>query len=231
MPVPRPPDETNRQAALDRYQIVDSGYSEALTDIAKLAAFICHTPIGAVTLIDRDRQVVKASVGLETGETTRDDAFCAHTILQNDVMVIKDAGQDARFQDNPLVTGSPNIRFYAGAPLMTPDRFKIGSLCVIDRQPRTLAPEEAAALTSLSRLVMMGLELRRSSSELAAALKEIQTLGAMLPICSYCKDVRDDQGYWKRVEEYVGSRTGTDFSHGMCPRCAKIHFPHVFANR
>jgi GAF domain-containing protein len=222
-----PPDEPARLDALARYQVLDSGAEKSLDDIAHLAGFICKSPIAVVTLVDRDRQWLKAKVGVDLVETPRDHAFCAHTILSSEVMVVEDATKDIRFSDNPLVTGEAHVRFYAGAPLITSDHFKLGSLCVIDRNPRKLSAEERTALEALSRLVMTALELRRSSRELAEALERVKTLSGLLPICSYCKDIRDDQGYWKRVEEYIGDRTNAEFSHGLCPKCAKIHFPEI----
>jgi GAF domain-containing protein len=227
MHAPLPPDESARLEALARYQVLDSGAEKNFDDIARLAGFICQSPIATVTLIDRNRQWLKARVGLDVTETPRNMSFCAHTILSSEVMVVEDATKDSRFSDNPSVTGEAHVRFYAGAPLITPDHFKLGSLCVIDRKPRTLSAEDKQALEALARLVMTELELRRSSRELAAALKEVKTLSGLLPICCYCKDVRDDQGYWKRVEEYVGDRTSAEFSHGLCPKCAKIHYPGI----
>lgn len=207
---------------------MDTKAEQSFDDIAKLAGFICRTPIAVLTLIDRDRQWFKARLGLDATETPRDDAFCAHTILSNDVMVVEDATKDVRFQDNPFVTGDAHIRFYAGAPLITQDNFKLGSLCVIDREPRKLSAEEKTALEALSRLVMKGLELSRSSYELAQALEEVKTLSGLLPICSYCKDIKDDQGYWKRVEEYISTHTQAELTHGLCPKCAKKYFPEYY---
>lgn len=225
IPAPLPSNESERLDALASYRILDTATEQRFEDIVQLAAFICQSPMATMSFVDRDRQWFKARLGVATTETPRTQAFCAHTILSSELMVIEDASQDERFRDNPLVTDEPNIRFYAGAPLETSDHFRLGSLCVIDHQPRTLSTEQRSALKALSRLIMGELELRRSSRELAEALEEAKILGGLLPICSYCKDVRDDQGYWKSVEEYVSKRTNAEFSHGMCPRCAQIHFP------
>lgn len=225
---PFPPDEPARLDALARYRVMDTGAEQSFDDIAKLAGFICKTPIAVLTLIDSDRQWFKARLGIDVSETPRDQAFCAHTILSNDVMVVEDATKDVRFLDNPFVTGEAHVRFYAGAPLITSDNFKLGSLCVIDHEPRKLSAGEKTALEALSRLVMTGLELSRSSYELAKALDEVKALSGLLPICSYCKDIRDDQGYWKKVEQYIGSHTGAEFSHGICPKCAKKYFPEFY---
>jgi GAF domain-containing protein len=227
MRAPLPPDEAARLDALARYHLFDDGAKHDLDDITKLAGFICQSPIAVVTLVDRDRQRFKAKVGLDGDETHRDHAFCAHTILSSEVLVVEDATQDVRFRDNPLVTGNPNIRFYAGAPLVTSDNFKLGSLCVLDRVPRKITAAETSALEALSRLVMTELELRRSSRELAESLEHVKLLSGLLPICSYCKDIRDEEGRWNRLEEYVGDRTTAEFSHGLCPKCAAIHFPEI----
>jgi GAF domain-containing protein len=225
MKYPIPPDETARLEALRQYEILDTAPEQELDDITRLASFICGTPIAVMSLIDADRQWFKSKVGLEADSGSRADAFCAHTIMGRDMLIVEDAARDPRFAKNPLVLGDPHIRFYAGAPLVTPDGFGLGSLCAIDRQPRTLAPEQLGSLEALARLVMMKLEFRRVSSQLADAMGNLKTLSGLLPICAHCKSIRDDQGYWKSVETYVQKHTETVFTHGICPKCAAKHFP------
>jgi signal transduction histidine kinase len=142
-------------------------------DLTRIAAQICGTPIALISLIDEDRQWFKSQVGLEASETPRSMAFCAHAILQEGVFEIEDSQGDPRFRKNPLVLGAPHVRFYAGAPLESPDGFKIGTLCVIDRAPKKLQPEQIQALQALSRQAVSQMELRVKVFELNRSQAEL----------------------------------------------------------
>ena len=228
MITPLPTNETRRLEALRRYRILDTPAEQTYDDFAFLASTICQTPIALMTLVDTDRQWFKARLGLDVTETPREQAFCAHTILGTEVMVVEDATHDARFENNPLVTAAPHIRFYAGAPLMDIEGNSLGSLCVIDSHPRQLSPEQSKALQALARQIISQLELRRASADLAEALTTIKTLRGHLPICSHCKGVRDDAGFWQSVETYVMAHSDADFTHSICPACLKQHHPVVY---
>src|ERR1700737_3167981 len=133
---PIPPSEERRLAALYEYELLDKPSEDLFDSFTRRAARLCDTPISLITLVDRDRQWFKSSVGLDVRETAREIAFCAHTILGEDMFEVGDAGADPRFADNPLVTGEPGIRFYAGFPLRSSEGEAVGTVCVIDRRPR-----------------------------------------------------------------------------------------------
>ena len=164
-----PEDEASRMAALESYRVLDTVQEQAFDDLVALASHICNTPIALVSLVDRERQWFKAKVGLDADQTPRAVSFCGHAINSADVFCVPDAHQDPRFKKNPLVTGEPLIRFYAGAPLATPEGHRVGTLCVIDRFPRTLSDEQRATLEALARQVVALLELRKVA---ASALEQ-----------------------------------------------------------
>lgn len=159
---PLPLDEETRLEALHRYHVLDTDDEEVYDNITRLATHICGVPISAVTLIDEDRQWFKSRVGLDERETSRDVSFCAHAILEPNIMSIHDMREDVRFADNPYVVSGPQIRFYAGAPLVTLEGNVLGALCVMDQKPRALLPEQIEALQALSRHVMCQMEMRHA---------------------------------------------------------------------
>lgn len=165
-------DESARLAALRSYRILDTDPEAGFDDLALLATQICGTPIGLITLIDERRQWFKARVGLTISETERSISFCTHAIQQSEIMIVPNALDDRRFRQNPLVQGEPHIRFYAGAPLVTPEGHAIGTLCVVDSVPRQLNESQLNALDALRRQAEAQLELRRNLLELDAALAE-----------------------------------------------------------
>jgi len=161
-----------RVGALQKYAILDSEPEQAFDDLTLLASYVCKTPIALISLVDENRQWFKAKVGISATETSRDIAFCSTAILQPDVFVVPDALKDERFRTNPLVVSDPNIRFYAGAPLINEDGYALGTLCVIDRAPRKLAADQELALKALSRLVLMLMDFRRNLILLKEALSD-----------------------------------------------------------
>ena len=166
------PGETERLAALRRYQILDTTQEPAFDRIVRLAALLLDVPIALISLVDADRQWFKARYGLDVPETPRAIAFCDHAIRGSSILVVPDAQLDPRFCDNPLVTGEMHVRFYAGAPLVTPDGFALGTICAIDRSPRDLNQRDAAILAALADQIVHELEVRSALGEMYREVAE-----------------------------------------------------------
>jgi len=161
-----PENEQQRLRALQASGILDSASERAYDELTELAATICGTPVAILSLIDSDRQWFKSRVGVSFQQTSRDVAFCAHTILQRDLLVVPDAVSDERFADNPLVTSEPHVRFYAGAPLITHDGHTLGTLCVLDYVTRNLSDQQREALRVLSSQAVSQIELHKTKVDL-----------------------------------------------------------------
>lgn len=170
------PFETERLAALESYHIMDSEREKEYDDIAELASYICGTPVSLVTFIDDERQWFKAAVGTEFTENTRDGSFCTFVLPEPDeLLMIPDATADERFHNNPLVINSPNVKFYAGVSLKSPEGLPIGTLCVLDVKPNQLTEQQQKALRTLAGQTSKLLELRRKNIEIKTAAKQNQT--------------------------------------------------------
>lgn len=160
---PLPFNEAERLEDLASYDIMDTPAEDEFESIVNLASQICNTPISLVTLLDKDRQWFKAKKGIDVENTPRDLAFCAHAILQDGVMVVEDTLQDERFADNPFVTNDNPVRFYAGAPIISPSGYKLGTVCIIDHKPKTLSEQERNALEQLSKIATRLLEIKQKN--------------------------------------------------------------------
>jgi diguanylate cyclase (GGDEF)-like protein len=168
MPKTDTPEEQARQRKLDSYRLLDTLPEAAYDDIVRVASVLCDVPTALITLVDHDRQWFKAKVGIEARQTSRDVAFCDHAIrTPEQPMIIPDATQDPRFAENPLVTGQPGIRFYAGVPLQAPTGEALGTVCVIDREPREIETHQVEGLQALARLAIELMEDHRERLERA----------------------------------------------------------------
>ena len=166
--------ERRRLSALREYQIMDTLEEQDFEEITAIAAEICGTPISLITLVDDQRQWFKSHLGLSTRETPREQAFCAHAINRpSELMIVNNPTEDARFHNNPLVTGNPHIRFYAGAPLVNSEGHALGTLCVIDQKPHTLTDRQQQTLRALANQAMAQIELRRKVKELKEANEDL----------------------------------------------------------
>lgn len=171
--------EELRLADLAMYDLLDTAPEKEFDELRELAAQICNCPVSSITLIDKDRQWFKSKQNIDETETPRDVAFCAHAILDKKVMVVEDATKDIRFFDNPFVTAGMNIRFYAGAPIVSPTGHNLGTICVIDKRPRVLTKEQERALTILSNQVTKLLELRLKSNLIEKRAKELVAINEL----------------------------------------------------
>ncbi|MDX1459327.1 MAG: GAF domain-containing protein, partial [Marinobacter sp.] len=171
-----PDNEVERLRSLNATGLLDTEYEERFDRLTRIARNVFGVKIALVTLVDRNRQWFKSCQGLEVRETPRDVSFCGHAILQRDVFVVENSLTDPRFADNPLVTEQPEIRFYAGAPLNSPDGYRIGTLCVIDDQPRRFSAEDRQSLRDLADCVEeeIGKSLRRRYYQALEALAAIR---------------------------------------------------------
>lgn len=224
---PEGADEEARLAALRRYEILDTPAEAEFDDLTRMASYICGAPIALISLVDGNRQWFKSEIGLGITETTLDRSICRHGILQKELFVVPDTTQDERFRDNPLVTGEPRVRFYAGAPLESSEGQMLGMVCVFDRRSRTITEAQGHALRLLARQVMTMFELRLAARQLAlrneeleAARRQISALEGLLPVCAKCKRIRDTDDQWSTLEAYMTKYADVNFTHGMCPVCS-----------
>ncbi|MGZ3776332.1 MAG: GAF domain-containing protein [Mucilaginibacter sp.] len=168
------PDNAIRLMAVERFKTLDLESDEEFQELVQVASNVCETPIALLTLIDKDTQWLKVRMGTDITELPRKISFCTHTILDDNLLIVPDATKDARFADNPIVTGDPGVRFYAGAPLVTSEGHKIGGLCVIDTKPGNLTPHQQMILKMLAKQAIHLMEYRVSSEMLEKNQKEVE---------------------------------------------------------
>jgi diguanylate cyclase (GGDEF)-like protein/PAS domain S-box-containing protein len=184
-----PKNEIERLIALKQYQILDTASEQSFDDITKLASIICKTPVALITLLDENRQWFKSAVGLDAAETPRNISFCGHAILGDDIFEISNALEDTRFSDNPLVKGQPNIRFYAGMPLITENGYALGTLCVIDQTTHQLSIEQRESLKILGRQVVAQIEQRMNILKIEDMTELLENTGRMAKVGGWILDL------------------------------------------
>ncbi len=198
---PIPENESERLKALDSYEILDTIADERLDNLTKLASEICEVPICLISLIDESRQWFKSRVGLDVPQTPREISFCQHAILGTELMQVENALEDEKFVNNPLVTGDPNIRFYAGQPLIDKNGFALGTLCVIDSQPNSLNEHQKRALKTLSTEVISAIEQAKIEKERVQYQRFFEMSLDLLCIA-------DTNGYFKQINPSFSSMLG-----------------------
>lgn len=221
MKPPTPADEQERLEALEAWRILDSGSDDAFDDLVEIATAMFDTPVGLVSLIGKDRQWFKARKGVAQEESPREYSVCAHAILDpENPFVAPDFREDERFRDNPLLEAA-GLRSYVGVPLVDTDGMPLGSICVMDTEPLDDVADlddKLDVLRRLSRQAMRLIEHRAVSGRLAEALEAVERLETLVPICAWCDRIRDDEDYWRSVDEFLKSQ-GIDLTHGICPSC------------
>ncbi|MCG8357513.1 MAG: PAS domain S-box protein, partial [Kiloniellales bacterium] len=203
-PIPPAEEEEARLLALASYGIVDTPAEAEFDRFVRLASELFEVPIAVISLVERDRQWFKAIVGLEASETERQVSFCGHAILSDDPLVVPNALEDPRFKGNPLVVGAPNIRFYAGAPLITPTGARLGTLCIIDDKPRSGFTDcQATLLADLAQLVMDRLELRKAEAERRISQERFRKIASTTPEAIVCADFEGTIQFWNEAAESI----------------------------
>ncbi len=192
---------------------------EALNRLLTVATTVCGTEMGAISVLEHTRQWFKAKKGIAVKETPIEYAFCAHTVLEDNTMVVEDASVDERFKNNPLVTGSPNIRFYAGSKIKSKDGNPFATICVIDSKKMRLTDEQISILENLAVVASHIMDMKYNSYIVNSLINNVKTLGSMIPVCYKCKHVKTDSGDWVLLEKYIEKEFKAHLSHGVCDEC------------
>lgn len=215
--------DPERLEALRATGLLNPDPKPTLQRLTRLASRFIGAPVSLVSLVDKDRQVFAASIGLEEpwnsrGETPLSHSFCQHVVTSGEALVVTDARRDPRVKQN-LAIDDIGVEAYAGVPLETTEGHRLGSFCVIDGQPRVWTDEELEVLYDLAQAAMSEIELRATAIALDDALASVRTLKGLIPVCSWCSKVRDDEGFWNGLVEYMARHAGVQVSHGICPSC------------
>lgn len=220
-------DETERLASLQRFRILDTPPDEAFDRVSTLAARFFKTPIALISLVDEDRIWYKSKFGIDMDQVVRSPGLCASVIMSDGAYVVKNAAEDPRTRAHPLVTGDFGLRFYAGAPLVTVDGFRLGAIGVIDLEPREFSREEEDALIDFAGIIMDQLEVRLSALQSILSFTKILgvaqstfNLEKVVTVCAWTKKIKVDQK-WISFEDFLTQALGLTVSHGIEPTVAQ----------
>ena len=211
--------EPSRLAALQEYRILDARLKRAYDDITELAAHIGATTMSAIWLEEEGRFWFHAEMTANKKSFQAFKALCSRAMLSSSPLVIRDFRTDRRFARSGNTGAAAQCRFFAGFPLIASESAPIGTLCVMGRRPQQLSAKQTRAMQALARRVVTLIELRRVSAHLADALEHVKTLRGLIPICAWCKRIREDDGYWSQLEAYFHAHAAADFTHSICPKC------------
>jgi GAF domain-containing protein len=216
-------DDAERLRALAATGLLDEDPQPALDRLTRLASRILGAPVSLVSLVDDRRQLFASQQGLHEPlaterETPLGHSFCQHVVTSGEELIVTDATNDPRVRGNGAVE-SLRAQAYAGVPLRTSEGHVLGSFCVLDHEPREWTAEELETLTDLAAACITEIELRGAVGALERAEERIRTLRGLIPVCAWCRRIRDDAGYWNDLERYVETHTGARVSHGICPAC------------
>ena len=217
--------DPDRLAALRETGLLDRDPDPALQRLTRLATRLLGAPVGLVSLVDEDRQYFAGHQGLDEPwaseqQTPLSHSFCKHVVMDGAPLVVGNA------PDHPVVAGNPaieelSVTAYLGTPLTTPDKQVLGSFCVADAEAREWSEDDLELLQELAEAAVTEIELRRTASALAEALERIRSLQELVPVCAWCRRIRDDSGFWDSLEGYLEAHQGAQVSHGVCPDCAR----------
>lgn len=215
--------DPDRLAALRATGLLNPDPKPTLQRLTRLASRFIGAPVSLVSLVHGDRQVFAAEVGVaepwkSRGGTPLSYSFCQHVVTSGEALIVPNTRLDPRVSENPAID-ELGVEAYAGVPLQTSEGHRLGSFCVIDDHPRAWTDDELEVLHDLAAAAMTEIELRATATALDDALASVRTLKGLIPVCSWCSKIRDDEGFWNGLVKYMARHTGVQVSHGICPSC------------
>lgn len=215
----------SRSEALAEYAILDSGAEARFDSLTKVAALALGQPIALISIVDAEREWIKSAYGVDALAIPNRPGFSSHVVATGEVLGVADATIDPHFCDHPLVNGPLEVRSFLGVPLRVHSGHLLGTLAVLGSGSHIHSTRDTELLLGLGQQVVELLELRRTEAQLEETAEKIRTLATLIPICSHCRKVRDEERRWSTLERLVQAKTGSRFTHGICPDCVREHYP------